>query len=105
MNALGFPMMVTQGVRTAQEQIALYAKGRTLPGAIVTYTDGLLKKSNHQLKEDGFGHAFDCAFLVEGKPSWDLHLPWQTYGACGKALGLKWGGDWERLHDLPHLEF
>ena len=31
-------MFIVQGVRTAQEQAALYAKGRTAPGPIVSET-------------------------------------------------------------------
>lgn len=104
MKALGYPMKVVQGVRTTEQQVALFAQGRTKPGPIVTYANGVATKSNHQLKDDGYGHAVDCAFLIEGKPSWDISLPWHAYGACGKALGLKWGGDWKRLCDLPHLE-
>lgn len=104
MEALGFPMIVTSTVRTTDQQQALYAKGRTTPGPIVTNADGVIKTSNHQAKADGWGHAVDCAFLINGTPSWDLRLPWATYGACGKALGLQWGGDWNSLVDLPHLE-
>lgn len=103
MEALGFPMMVTAGVRSAEEQTRLYAKGRTAPGPVVTYLDGVKKKSNHQAKEDGFGHAVDCVFVVDGRPSWDLKLPWHAYGAAAKALGLKWGGDW-KMRDFPHIE-
>lgn len=104
MAALGHPMQVTDGLRTVQQQRRLYAKGRTAPGAIVTYADGELKKSNHQSKDDGLGHAVDCAFVVDGRPSWDVALPWQAYGACAEAVGLTWGGRWERLRDLPHVE-
>lgn len=104
MAALGFPMVQTAGVRTPDEQLALFNKGRTTPGPIVTNCDGVLKPSNHQVKADGYGHAVDCAFLINGHPSWDLHLPWTCYGACAKALGLQWGGDWHSLTDLPHIE-
>ncbi len=97
-------MMVTDGVRTTAQQQALYRKGRTEPGAIVTYADGVRVKSNHQAREDGFGQAVDCCFVVNGKPSWDARLPWKVYGAMGEALGLTWGGSFQALHDLPHLE-
>jgi peptidoglycan L-alanyl-D-glutamate endopeptidase CwlK len=99
MEALGFPMMVTDGIRSAEQQTALYAQGRTTPGPIVTYCDGVTKKSNHQS-----GRACDCCFIVDGQPSWDGRLPWATYGACLKAVGLRWGGSWESIHDLPHAE-
>lgn len=104
MRELGFPMKLVSGVRTAEQQQELYAQGRTKPGPIVTYLDGVKKKSNHQVKEDGFGHAVDCAFLENGKPSWSLNLPWKLYGEMAKTLGLKWGGDWKRFTDLPHVE-
>lgn len=105
MELLGFPMIPFAGVRSVAEQQALFAKGRTAPGSIVTYLDGVTKRSNHQVKEDGLGYAVDCCFLVNGRPSWDLKLPWAAYGACAKALGLVWGGDWVRLRDYPHVEF
>lgn len=104
MDALGHQMIVTDGLRTVEQQRALYAKGRTAPGAIVTNADGTEKRSNHQKRLDGFGHAVDCCFLVDGKPSWDAHLPWKVYGAAAESLGLIWGGSWRSLHDLPHVE-
>ncbi len=107
---LGHPMLVTDGVRTTAQQQGLYAQGRTKPGKIVTYADGLVKKSNHQAKADGFGHAVDCCFLVDidgdgpDDPSWDEKHPWALYGAMARALGLTWGGDWTTLVDKPHVE-
>lgn len=105
MSALGFPMIVTDGVRTTAEQQVRYAQGRTTSGPIVTNADGVYRKSNHQVQSDGYGHACDCAFLdLNGQPSWDIKFPWRTYGACAEALGLAWGGGWVTLHDLPHIE-
>jgi len=105
MAALGHPMIVTDGVRTDAQQVVLYAKGRTLPGRIVTNADGLHKRSNHQTKADGYGYAVDCTFLdATGVPTWDEALPWNAYGACAKALGLVWGGDFKSLVDKPHIE-
>lgn len=104
MDALGHPMMVCDGVRTADQQRALYAQGRSKPGNIVTKADGVTTKSNHQPHADGLGHAVDCAFVVNGQPSWDVSKPWKAYGACAESVGLSWGGDWASLHDLPHVE-
>jgi peptidoglycan L-alanyl-D-glutamate endopeptidase CwlK len=98
MAALGFPMMVVAGLRTVAEQQALYARGRTAPGRIVTYADGVTKPSHHQS-----GRAVDCVFLADGKPSWAEGHPWAAYGACAEAVGLVWGGRW-RMRDLPHVE-
>ena len=101
---IGQPIVVTAGVRTAAEQAALYAQGRTAPGPIVTEDDGVTKISNHQVKADGFGHAVDCAFLVEGAPSWDPSRPWALYGSLAMKLGLHWRGTSTSPHDLPHVE-
>lgn len=104
MEALGFPMMVTDGLRTREQQQALYAKGRTTEGPIVTHADGERRRSNHQAHADGFGHAMDCAFSVNGHPSWAEDHPWTVYGAMARALGLVWGGDFRTLVDRPHVE-
>lgn len=104
MAAIGFPMIVTAGVRSDAEQAALYAQGRTAPGSIVTEDDGIVHRSNHQVHADGFGHAVDCAFAVNGEPSWDPSLPWTLYGNIAMKLGLHWGGTWTTPHDLPHVE-
>jgi len=99
MEALGFHMIVTDGLRTTQQQKALYAKGRTLPGPIVTHADGDVKKSKHQE-----GRAVDCCFLINGQPSWADTLPWALYGQMANVLGCNWGGDWETFKDKPHIE-
>ena len=72
----------------------------------MTRADGIIHKSNHQVHEDGYGHAVDNCFVVKGKPSWDLRLPWALYGAKAVAHGLEWGGNWTdgQLHDYPHIQ-
>jgi peptidoglycan L-alanyl-D-glutamate endopeptidase CwlK len=111
MQACGFPMMITDGLRTLEEQQALYAKGRTIPGKIVTYADGVHNRSNHQSHDDGLGHALDCTFLNTAlpapKPFWPTDAEWmkrwKAYGKLSVALGLQWGGDWQRP-DIPHIQ-
>jgi peptidoglycan LD-endopeptidase CwlK len=103
MASIGSPMIVVQGVRTDAEQKALYALGRTKPGNKVTNADGVTHKSNHQLKDDGWGYAVDCAFQDHvTKVSWEG--PWDEYGAACRAEGLHWGGDWKKFPDRPHAE-
>lgn len=46
----------------------------------------------------------------EHKPNWSpKHPDWQKIGAIGKALGLRWGGDWKHLNngtgDPSHFEY
>lgn len=102
MEALGYPMKIVQGLRTEAEQQALYAQGRTAPGKRVTNCDGIKLKSNHQAGPDGTGRAVDCAFVKGGGVAWDG--PWDAYGACARAVGLTWGGDWKAILDRPHIE-
>lgn len=108
MAALGYPMILVEGVRSQARQQTLYAQGRTKPGKIVTQVDGVTKRSNHQVKADGYGYAADCAFKDDKRTprdeTWDESMPWQAYGALAEALGLVWGGRWPTLRDLPHVE-
>ena len=104
MRELGFPMLLTDGVRSLEQQRTLYALGRTKPGRIVTNADGVHVRSNHQQHEDGFGHAADSCFLVDGRPSWDDALPWPAFGACCQAVGLRWGIKIGATLDRPHAE-
>jgi hypothetical protein len=101
---LGWPMLLTDGARTAEQQHALWQIGREKPGSIVTNADGYKVLSNHQVKSDGWGHAADSVFLVNGKPSWDEDLPWQAYGEYCKAVGLRWGIRISGWIDKPHCE-
>ena len=92
-----YPTFVTAGLRTTEQQQALFAQ---VPK--VTEKDGVIHKSNHQAHADGYGHAVDLAWL--GGDPFALTHDWASLGASGKALGLIWGGDWKTLVDRPHFE-
>lgn len=105
---------IVTGVRTAAEQKALFAIGRRkIKGeSIVTYKDGIHKKSNHQVKDDGFGYAVDIYPFFEGKVqvsgvevSPNLIIIAAHIKKVSQKLGYKvvWGGDW-KMKDLPHFE-
>lgn len=86
-------------LRTHDEQDALYAKGRTAPGDIVTNARG--GQSAHN-----WGLAFDAVPRVGGKAIWGESIDgplWQTFGLCAKVAGLEWGGDW-KFKDAPHCQ-
>ncbi len=107
MAAAGHPMRVTQGLRTVEDQQRLYSQGRTSPGMIVTNADGIIHKSAHQARSDGWGHAVDCCFLgpdpfLDKDPNRDVR--WNLYGSLVTAVGLKWGGNWAKFIDKPHAE-
>lgn len=101
LDAEGPPMFVVEGLRTDARQAELYAQGRTTPGPIVTYKDGVTHKSQHQPHADGLGYAVDAAFM--GPQPFDARHPWETYGAALEARGITWGGRW-KMADKPHAE-
>lgn len=96
----GMPIVVTQALRSMEQQAALYAQGRTAPGAIVTNSPPGSSWHNYAL-------AFDIAPLdASGQPHWpDDEGLWQRLGAIGKQLGLTWGGDFRSFKDRPHFEY
>jgi peptidoglycan L-alanyl-D-glutamate endopeptidase CwlK len=91
----GIDFVVTCTLRTQEDQDALYAKGRTVPGQIVTWT----RSSKHCQ-----GKAFDIAVMSKGKITWDPAL-YQEPGKIGMEVGLQWGGAWLKNRDLPHFEY
>jgi peptidoglycan hydrolase-like protein with peptidoglycan-binding domain len=95
-------VLITQGLRTWEEQDALYAQGRTAgtKGKIVTKAKG--GSSFHN-----FGLAFDIVVLDSlGKADWDAsHPSWKRAAEIGKSVGLEWGGDWKSFKDIPHFQY
>lgn len=91
-------------LRTFAEQDALYAQGRTKPGAKVTNAKG--GQSYHN-----YGLAIDIVLLVDKKASWDTKSDfdgdgksdWQEAVAIFKRHGFEWGGDW-KFTDMPHFQ-
>jgi peptidoglycan L-alanyl-D-glutamate endopeptidase CwlK len=102
---------IVSGVRTEEEQVALYAQGRTAPGLKVTQSDGVRKRSNHQTKKDGFGYAVDVYPFDNG--SVQVNAPREDFEKIARHIQdhaerqtvlIDWGGDWRTFKDLPHLE-
>lgn len=95
----GFYIIVVQGLRTVEEQQALYDQGRTKPGKIVTNAPG--GHSWHNM-----GLAVDCAPEdAEGAIDWNPdHPQWKTMERIGVSLGLTSGANWVRLKDAPHFQ-
>ena len=92
----GMTIEVISGLRTYAEQDALYARGRTAPGAKVTNARG--GWSNHN-----FGIAFDIG-VFRGRQYLPNSAMSTAVGALGVELGLEWGGDWRTLVDQPHFQ-
>lgn len=102
---------ITDGGRTTAMQQALYAKGRTKPGHIVTKADGVRNKSNHQAWKDGYYHAVDLYPYVNGNIDFDdkanrLSIIAPHIIGVGKKMGIKieWGGKFLSINDKPHFQ-
>lgn len=93
----GLVLGIGECFRSAAEQDALYAQGRTAPGAVVTNAPGSSYSSQHQ-----WGIAFDFFKNVSGH-AYDDPAFFNRVGALGKSIGLGWGGDWTSPVDKPHL--
>jgi peptidoglycan L-alanyl-D-glutamate endopeptidase CwlK len=103
---------VPQGLRTIDEQNALYAQGRTKPGSIVTNARG--GSSYHN-----YGLAFDFCIVIDtdsngvyDETSWDIKkdndkdgtADWLEVVKVFEAAGYEWGGKWSSIKDYPHLQ-
>ncbi|RCH53952.1 M15 family peptidase [Mucilaginibacter hurinus] len=105
-----FDFTIVEGVRTTARQQQLYAQGRATKGPIVTYADGVRKKSNHQPKADGYGYAIDFVPFINGRTDWNADAEFTLIARhiqkVGSDLGIRitWGGDWKRPVDKPHIE-
>lgn len=104
----GIGITVAQGLRTVEEQHALFMKGRTFyddeyivndPHAVVTNADGGFSYHN-------FGLAVDCDPVeLNGTIDWNADHPhWKKMEQLGRMLGLYSGADFKRLVDAPHFQ-
>ena len=97
LKAQGVTVEVVQGFRTAVQQEALYAQGRTKPGKRVT--NARAWQSNHS-----YGLAVDFCIFEKGKPNWNAPQPkWKQIGVAAESVGLEWGGRWKFV-DMPHVQ-
>jgi peptidoglycan LD-endopeptidase CwlK len=103
---------IVQGLRTFDEQQALYNQGRTTPGKVVTNSKA--GQSYHN-----YGLAIDFAILYDKDKngtfealSWDLLVDmdkdwqkdWMEVVDLFEAANYTWGGRFHSIQDNPHLE-
>jgi len=109
--AVGIEVFLTQTYRSATEQDADYAQGRTVPGHIITNAKGGESPHNcTRIDENGntvpAARAFDFGIrLGENELDWDAEdSEWQDALAIVKALGLVSGSTFHGIVDNPHAE-
>lgn len=102
----GIKIRATECLRTAKEQDALYAKGRTAPGSKVTNALGRDAKSMHQ-----WGVAVDIVIDMDADKDGDVDIRdlynvklLNVVGKIGESIGLEWGGSWKSIVDKPHFQ-
>lgn len=95
----GIDLHVTQGLRSYDDQAALYAQGRTAPGPIVTNAP-----PGHSFHE--FGLAVDVVPEDQhGNPDWNASDPtWKRIVEVGESLGLFSGTQFHSICDTPHFQ-
>lgn len=95
----GLKIGISECFRTVEEQNALYAQGRIIPGIKVTNAKGTTYNSMHQ-----WGIAFDF-FRNDGMGAFvDSDGFFYKVGRIGQRVGLEWGGTWTSIHDKPHFQ-
>ena len=93
-------MLVTQGLRTFEEQNALYKQRPKV-------TNAYGGQSMHN-----YGLAFDFCLFAGGKLIWDVAkdfdgdkvADWMEVVKLFKDNGYTWGGDFRSIKDRPHFE-
>lgn len=94
----GIDLLVTSTYRDWDSQKALYAQGRTTPGAVVTNAQAGQSFHNYCC-------ALDVVPLRAGKCVWSTSDPiWQQVGAIGKACGLEWAWEWPSFKEMAHFQ-
>lgn len=112
---------IAEGHRSVARQKELYAQGRTKPGKIVTWVDGVTKLSKHNLSPS---MAVDIYAFINGKAVWHGETITYLMGIIKAASEmlfekglishrLRWGGNWDMdgeiltdqtADDRPHVE-
>lgn len=94
----GLKVKIICGTRSWAEQDALYAQGRSAPGARVTNVRGGGSWHNYGLAFD-IGLFDGGRYVTEGGPYKKL------VQAVGVPVGFEWGGNWTSFKDYPHMQY
>jgi len=99
----GVTAEVISGLRSWQQQAALYAQGRTKPGRIVT-------KARPGSSWHNYGLAIDLGLFAGGKYL-DEAAParadkiYRELGALAASMGIEWAGTWKSFPEGPHFQW
>lgn len=97
--AAGIDLLIYCTFRDNEAQAAIYAQGRTTPGAIATNARPGESWHNYRC-------AFDCVPMLGGKPQWGDKKTYAKMGEIGESLGLEWAGRWQgSLRETAHFQY
>lgn len=106
--SMGIPLLLYSGLRSAQEQLAEFTKGRAFNATtgIWSVVDHKRVTTNGDSEHTPHcrGAAYDLVPIVNEKAAWDRLDLFLKVGEVGEAIGLVWGGRWPKLKDMPHFE-
>jgi peptidoglycan L-alanyl-D-glutamate endopeptidase CwlK len=94
----GIDVLITSTYRDNESQSALYAQGRTAPGAKVT--NAKAGQSYHNWRV-----AFDFVPIVAGKAQWSDIKTFTRCGQIAESVGLEWAGRWKSFKELAHCQY
>ena len=97
--------VLISGNRTYAEQDALYAKGRTTTGPVVT--NARAGYSNHNFGIAGDYGSFDKGgnYLDNTNPGLASRIHKAVAQWAKANLPIEWGGDWSSFRDEPHFQY
>lgn len=93
---------VISGLRSWQQQAALYAQGRTKPGRIVTKARAGSSWHNYGLAID-LGLFQAGVYLDEKKPAL-ADVIYNQLGNLAAEHGIEWAGNWKSFPEGPHFQ-
>ncbi|KZR58989.1 M15 family metallopeptidase [Pseudobacillus badius] len=104
-------IVFTDGLRTFEDQAAIYGKGRSsyiYKGK--QYGNPKVKKvSNAEPGTSFHNYGLALDFVTcdgYGKNiDWNVGPKWRRAAVIAKELGFTWGGDWTSFKDYPHIQY
>lgn len=94
---------VISGLRSYQQQAALYAQGRTKPGKVVTNARPGSSWHNYGLAID-LGLFKNGVYLDAKNPRLSDRI-YAELGAFAKTMGIEWAGYWTSFQETPHFQY
>lgn len=96
--AQNIDVLIYSTYRDNAAQAAEYAKGRSVPGHIVTNAKPGTSYHNWRC-------AFDFVPMVGGKEQWNDSALYLRCGIIAESVGLEWAGRWKSFRETAHCQY